>query len=214
MAEQILIKSIILASSSKFRAQLLTALGVPFKVVTSPIDEKTITSSNIRELSAERAIAKAKAFAPFPEGTMVIGADQTLSCEGIGFEKADNIEEAEERLKFLSGKVHYLHSSVCLVAYLEGEGKLLGIQTVDTPMSMRNLLLPEISSYLQTDEWKGVVGCYQAENRGCHLFHPPMGDSSAIVGLPQTELLAMFRGIGVNFLLNPLGPWPISRDFR
>jgi septum formation protein len=213
MGEQILVKGIVLASSSSFRAQILNALGVPFKAVTSPIDEKTITSPDIKELSIKRAMAKAEALGQFPESTIVIGADQTLSCEGIGFDKAESTQEAFKRLKFLSGRVHYLHSSVCLFGSFHGNLKLLDRQTVDVPMSMRNLSDEEIAAYLETGEWKGVVGCYQAENKGCHLFNPPMGDFSAIMGLPQSELLAMFRRIGVNFLLNPDGPWLLSDCF-
>ncbi len=210
MGERVIIKEIILGSTSKYRKALLEACGVSFRVVASGADEKSINSANIRDLSLERAQLKADFLAPLYPSGLIIGADQTLSFEGQGLEKASSREEAFQNLKRLSGAIHYLHSSICLVSAVAGASKTFGFLTCDVPMRMRNLTDAEITAYLDLGEWQGVVGCYQAENRGSQLFNPPMGDTSAIMGLPQTDLLKLLRSIGINPLLNPSGPWEVE----
>ena len=209
MGQSVTIQDIILGSTSKFRRALLEACGVRFRVIASPADENIIKSPDIRSLSLQRAEFKAQSLAPLHPKSLIIGADQTLSFEGQGLEKASSRQEAFQNLKRLSGAVHYLHSSVCLITSVAGSAKTLGHVTCDVPMGMRELTEAEIEAYLDLGEWQGVVGCYQAENRGSQLFDPPMGDTSAIMGLPQADLLKLLRHIGINPLLNPSGPWEL-----
>jgi septum formation protein len=210
MGQKLTVNEIILGSTSKFRKALLEATGVKFRAVASEADENEVKSADVRGLSLKRAQFKAESLAPQIPGGLIIGADQTLTFQGQGLEKPGSREEAYGNLKSLSGSTHYLHSSLCLVARVGAKTKVFGFLTCDIPMRMRKLSDDEIKAYLDLGEWQGVVGSYQAENAGSQLFEPPMGDTSAIMGLPKSDLLKLLRNIGINPLLNPNGPWEIS----
>jgi len=204
------IRNIILASTSSFRQALLKAMKIPFVAVASPFDEKTINHEDVRGLALDRALGKGQAVARLHPFSLVIGADQTLSFEGRSFEKANDPREAKLRLEELSGKTHFLHSALSITVYDGTQVKELVNSITDVPMTMRQLQSQEISNYLALNEWQGVVGCYQAENAGSHLFAHAGGETAAIMGLPQIELLRMLRTIGINILVDPQGPWELQ----
>jgi len=207
-----LINEMILASGSSFRRKLLASTGLSFRVETSLVDEEVITAPDPGRLALARAEAKATEVAQRFAGALVIGADQVLGMEGKPFGKAANVEEARLRLQSFAGRTHLLHSAYVLAFSALGrpEVKILRQRLVDVPMHMRQLSSEDIDAYLATGEWQGCAGCYQAENRGAHLLLPPMGESTAIIGLPLPELLRDLRSLGVDGLRQARGPWAFS----
>lgn len=204
--------SLILASGSKFRKQLLSATGAKFSVKTSNVDEKKILAEGGANIAIARAVAKSKAVAESIEEGIVIGADQTLSFGGKVYDKAESEEEARERLTAFSGNTHHLHSAV--VVYLK-QSTLpnpieLGSFIVDVPMTMKKLTDKQITNYLSTNEWKGCVGCYQAENVGSLLFESIGGDNTSVIGLPIPNLSMLLAEHGIDLLDNPEGPWEVK----
>lgn len=199
-------KRIVLASTSPFRAQILKAAGMQFEVAGAGVDEKAITRGDPAATAVARAEAKATDVSGKYGDAVVIGADQTLSLGGRTFTKAVDINEARRRLIELSGQTHVLHSGIALVFH----GKVIASTVVNVPMTMRKLGGGEIDRYLATGEWRGVVGCYQAENHGIQLFESIGGDTTAVVGLPMPQLLTALRGVGVNPLVSPAGPWALT----
>jgi septum formation protein len=197
---------LVLASTSPFRAQILKAAGIEFEADAPEVDEKAITRPDPAAQAVARAEAKAADVSGKNRGAVVIGADQVLSLDGRTFSKAQDINEARRRLLELSGRVHTLHSGFALAM----NGKVLVSKVVDVPMAMRKLSSGEIDRYLATGEWRGAVGCYQAENRGIQLFDAIGGETTAVVGLPIPQLLAALRSIGVNPLESPIGPWAVT----
>ncbi len=205
------INRLLLGSTSPYRQTLLKSTGLPFDVAAADVDEQAIVANNPRDLALARAKAKGLAVARLNPGTLVIGADQVLGFEGQSFDKAADAGEAALRLRQFSGQTHFLHSAFCL-AFRGSDWEdavLVHGDVVDVPMSMRRLTDEEIAAYVATGEWRGVVGCYQFENKGVHLFVQVGGDSSAIIGLPLPQLLQALRTCGVNPLLQPLPPWPL-----
>lgn len=205
------VDQIILASGSKFRKQLLAATGLDFSVINSDVDENKIQKKNGPLVAAARADAKAKAVAKELKSALVIGADQTLSLAGTVFDKAESRSEAKERLSFFSGKEHFLHSAICLY-YSDSDSRLLKLKEtcVDVSMKMRELSQNEIEKYAESGEWRGCVGCYQAENMGSTLFEKIGGDNSSVIGLPICELLSSLWSLGISPLTNPKGPWDLQ----
>jgi len=199
-------KRLVLASTSPFRAQILRAAGVQFDAVASGVDEKAIVMDDPARTAMARAEAKAIDVSGKNRDAVVIGADQTLSLGGRTFTKAVDINDARRRLLELSGQTHTLHSGIALAF----DGKVIAATVVNVPMVMRRLSSGEIDRYLATGEWRGVVGCYQAENHGIQLFESIGGDTTAVVGLPMPQLLAALRSVGVNTLDAPVGPWALA----
>ncbi len=200
------VTSIILASTSRFRQQLLTSTGLAFTSVGPPDREESIVRTSPAELAAARAEAKALDVAKLYPDALVIGADQVLGLDGQSFDKTFDREAARLRLQQFSGKTHTLYSGICLVHV----GKTLSAFVDQVEMTMRELSSAEIESYLDTDEWRGCVGCYQYENRGIHLMQRVQGEQSSIVGLPLIPLLLRLRQLGINPLLSPRGPWALN----
>ncbi len=199
-------KRLVLASTSPFRAQILRAAGVQFDAAASGVDEKAIVRDDPARTAVARAEAKAVDVSSKNRDAVVIGADQTLSLGGRTFTKAVDINDARRRLLDLSGQTHVLHSGIALAF----NGQVIAATVVDVPMTMRKLSSGEIDRYLATGEWRGVVGCYQAENHGIQLFESIGGDTTAVVGLPMPQLLGALRTVGVNTLEAPAGPWALS----
>lgn len=199
-------KRLVLASTSTFRAQLLRAAGMEFDAAAPDVDEKAITGPTPAATAAARAEAKAYDISTKNDDAVVIGADQILSIGSRTFSKAQDINEARRRLLELSGQTHTLHSAFALAM----NGKILASSVVAVAMVMRKLANGEVDRYLATGEWRGAVGCYQAENHGIQLFESIGGDTSAVVGLPMPQLLTALRSIGVNPLESPVGPWRLK----
>lgn len=202
------INRLILASSSRFRQQLLAAAGIQVAISHPDCDEAAIVASQALALAKARAEGKALSLSQVKDSALVIGADQVLEFEGRAYGKADSEAEARQRLMEFQGKSHSLHSAFCLALYQPGESPILwSSEVVTVPMTMRKLSLAEVNAYLDTQEWQGCAGCYQYENKGALLFAGQQGDASSIIGLPIFSLLAQLRDLGINPLLEPLGPW-------
>lgn len=192
---------IILASASATRRSLLEKAGVPFAVDASPVDEAALKNEGrekgwtVEETALVLAEAKARAVAPRHKGLPVLGADQMLDCEGRWLDKAHNRAEAEEQLRFLSGKTHRLISAVALVK----DDAVLWRYIEEARLTIRPLSETAITAYCDAlgDALLGTVGCYALEGRGIQLFEKVEGDFFTILGLPLLALLRVLREKGV-----------------
>lgn len=205
------VQRLLLASSSPFRKKLLASTGIEFSTMTAEVDEYKLVGGNAAATCRKRAEAKALAVAALAPDAVVIGCDQILDLAGKTYDKARSEEEAVQRLREFSGQTHHLINQIA-IAYTNHnqETAVLEIFEVAVPMTMRLLSEDEIRAYVATGEWQGCVGCYQFENRGSILFEEARGDHSAIIGLPLLPLLKVLLRLGINPLLNPVGPWALN----
>ena len=193
--------SVVLASASAIRAELLTRAGVVVIRDAAGVDEAEVKRSFQREgLDAARcaealAAAKATRVAGRHIGALVIGADQILDCAGTWFDKPSDRADARAQLAALRGKRHELATAVVVAQ----NGAVLWRHVERPRLAMREFSDRFLDDYLETlgDDVLTAVGAYQIESRGAQLFARIDGDYFAILGLPLLPLLDFLRGHGV-----------------
>jgi len=192
---------LILASRSPFRKLLLENAGIRFRSESSLIDERTVEAATAGtgvtpgDLSIILAEAKAVDVSGRNPAAVVIGADQTLSLDGMLLHKPATMDAARRRLLSMSGKTHALNSAVVLVR----DGETLWRHVSVAFMTMRSLDPAFVGRHLAR-AGEGVlssVGAYQFEGEGIHLFDRIEGDYFTILGLPLLPLLAELRRLGL-----------------
>lgn len=191
---------IVLASTSPFRAQLLTQAGVAFTAVSPCVDEVATAGLSPKALALDFARQKALAVSARHPESLVLGADQTLEFEGTLLRKPKDRDDARQSLRLLSGQTHALHSAICLCRQHPRAFKT-AVATVR--LRVRRLSEREIEAYLDTDEWRGCAGGYRVESRGLALFESIRGDYHAIIGLPMLRLLRLLRALDQDPLTSP-----------
>jgi septum formation protein len=188
-------KPLILASQSRVRQTLLANAGLSFEVRPAAIDERAVQNSSgltaPGEIAARLAHDKARSVSLQAPGRYVIGADQTLECEGRLFNKPAGRAGATEHLRALSGRTHELHAAIAIVR----DGVPLFEDVSVARLTMRVLSEDTIAAYLDAagDAVAASVGAYQLEGLGVHLFSRIEGDHFTILGLPLLPLLAFLR---------------------
>ena len=192
--------SLILASASPSRRQLLANAGLVFTTEASGIDEDEVKRSlgsraSPQELASTLAEMKAVRVSGRHPGTMVVGADSTLACNGRMFDKPPDRAAARKQLQTLRGQTHELFSSVVVA---RGGGRLWHWGE-RARLTMRPMDDDFIDRYLTRagDDVLTSVGAYQLEGLGAHLFSRVDGDYFTILGLPLLPLLSFLAGHGI-----------------
>jgi septum formation protein len=192
--------SLILASASPSRRQLLANAGLVFAIEPSGVDEEEITRSlgsraAPQELASTLAEMKAVRVSSRHPEAMVIGADSTLACNGRLFDKPPDVAAARKQLQSLRGQTHELFSSVVVAR----GGVRLWHWSERARLTMRSMSDGFIDAYLARagDDVLSSVGAYQLEALGAHLFSRVDGDYFTILGLPLLPLLSFLAGHGI-----------------
>jgi len=193
--------SLVLASGSRIRAELLTNAGLTFEIDPAQVDERAVEEPLLKsgfppeDLAAILAEAKAQDVSGRRSGDLVIGADQILSFEGKRHTKPDDIEAARRQLLQFSGETHDLISSVVLAK----DGETVWRHTSVARLTMREYSPAFVGHYLAAagDVVLSSVGAYQLEGIGIQLFQKIDGDYFTILGLPLLPLLEELRAQGV-----------------
>lgn len=195
-------KSLVLASASEIRRNLLEQAGIFAEIHPVDLDEETIRQSEIEKGTSighiARKLAEAKAYEAgirLPSDRVILAADQILELEGKIFSKPETMEQAMTHLKSLRGKTHFLHTSVALYE----KGKLIWSHLMTSELIMRNFSDHFIKQYVQSEGENVLqsVGAYRIEALGIHLFSHIKGERDAILGLPMLPLLEALRHFGI-----------------
>lgn len=192
---------VILASGSRFRAEMLRAAGVAFGVVVPGVDEAAVRESLGAEGASADEVAivlgelKAIAVSQQRPDALVIGSDQMLDCNGVWFEKPVDRDHARASLTALAGRDHRLVTS----AVVARGGERIWHASQSVRMRMRPLSDDFIERYLDAvgDDVLASVGAYQLEGLGAQLFTAVEGDYFTVLGLPLLPLLDFLRVHGV-----------------
>jgi len=186
--------SLILASSSPRRAQLLSDAGYDF-TVDPPTDgaECGICSRETApEMVARLAYQKTADVAVRYQTGMILGADTLASCLGQILGKPTNREHAEQMLRLLSGRRHTVFTAVCL--WDAATGKRL-VDVTKTELRMASLTEESLHEYLESMRWEGKAGAFGYQDGNDWIVVLDGGSESNVVGLPMerlTELLDRF----------------------
>ncbi|MBK3799134.1 septum formation protein Maf [Azospirillum brasilense] len=195
------VPTVVLASGSRTRAEMLERAGVRVTLAPAAVDEEEIKlaaraeGAPVEDVAETLAELKAQRVTRKHPGALVIGADQMLECEGRWFDKPADRDAAHAQLQDLRGKTHRLVS--CAVVIRDGER--LWHHVDRARLTMRPFSDAFLDSYLNAagDDVLGSVGAYHLEGLGAQLFHRVDGDFFTILGLPLLPLLGFLRVHGV-----------------
>lgn len=187
--------SLILASGSRYRRQLLERLRIPFHVYTSHTDETPRPGEAPRDLAVRLARAKAQSVASqFPDA-LVIGSDQVAVCQDRLVGKPGNAGRAIEQLRQASGRSVAFLTAVCVLR----EADQLKEQHLDTTtVRFRELSEAEIARYVDAEQPFDCAGGFKAEGLGISLFERiESEDPTGLIGLPLIWVAGALRRAGL-----------------
>ena len=193
-------RSLVLASTSAWRKELLARLKLPFDCVSPELDERPWMegASSPEQLVIELAEAKARAAAKRASLTdhLVLGADQVAEVAGTILGKPGTPERAVEQLGLLAGRSHRLLTGLALLDTASGTLRThLDIEV----LHMRPLSLEERRNYVAREDVLGCAGSYRIEGLGITLFSSlEVPDWTGVVGLPLMATSHLLRDAGVD----------------
>ncbi|MBP6626030.1 MAG: septum formation inhibitor Maf [Arenimonas sp.] len=184
--------TLVLASTSRYRHDLLARLGLPFSVDRPDVDEIPQPGESPAALARRLAEAKARAVAIRHPGAWVIGSDQVADRDGEPLGKPGTMDAALQQLLASSGRTVRFHTAACLV---NGDRKLAFEDVTD--VAFRALERDEILRYLQAEQPLDCAGSFKCEGLGIALFESiQTRDPTALVGLPLIALAQALRAAG------------------
>ncbi len=190
---------IVLASTSRYRRELVSRLPLAIESMAPPYDEDVdkarFAHLPVPELVTLLAKGKAASLAALHPDALVIGSDQMGELDGRRLGKPHTVEAACAQLEGMAGRVHRLHTA--LVVHHGASGCVEHV--VDThELAMRALTADEIARYVALDNPVDCAGSYRVESLGVALFERITGDDfTAVVGLPLTKLVTLLARFGV-----------------
>ena len=193
-----MLRTLVLASTSPYRQELLTRLGLPFETASPEIDESPHEGQEPEEFVQRLSLEKAKAVAAKYPDALIIGSDQVATLEDTILGKPGTHERAMKQLMAASGKSVTFLTGLSLYDSATGRS-----HTVCEPfrVKFRNLTEEEIDDYLRREEPYDCAGSFKSEGLGIALFSLMDGeDPNSLIGLPLIQLVSMLLENGVHVL--------------
>lgn len=196
---------LILASTSRYRRELLERLRLPFDVLSPGVDETPLAGETPSELATRLSRAKARAVAERHADAVVIGSDQVCELAGEALGKPGTHERAVQQLRRLSGRRAVFHTSVCVMRLDLGYEREAAAPVV---VRFRRLGDDEIEHYLRVEAPYDCAGSAKCETLGIALLDAiDSDDPTALVGLPLIRTSRLLRAAGLDVLAQrPIDP--------
>lgn len=192
--------ALILASGSRYRAELLSRLHLPFTTASPGVDESPRPGEAPAALAARLAREKALAVAGRLDGGLVIGSDQVADCGGQVLGKPGTAERACAQLRAASGRTVTFWTALALANAATGR---VQEAVVRCDVDFRELADDEIARYVALEQPLDCAGSFKSEGLGVVLFRRyATDDPTSLVGLPLIALCNMLRN--ENVALPPL----------
>ena len=189
--------SLILASGSPRRRDLLSRLKVPFATVPAEIAERVRPGETPRELAERLAREKAEAVAAQIGKTprrVVLGSDTIVVIGDEVLGKPRDAEHAVTLLRKLVGRTHLVMTGVALV---ESDTGFTRSRVVESRVTLRKADEAELRGYVATGESLDKAGAYALQGAGRRFITAIEGSETNVIGLPLEETLAMLEDAGV-----------------
>jgi septum formation protein len=172
---------IILASKSPRRKEILERMGYSFSIIVADTDESITEKMSVEEQVRTLALRKAQALkALCGDDCVIIGSDTMLEFEGQALGKPKDEDDAKQMLSSLSGKSHFVHTSVALLY----RGKAL-VSSDKTTVNMRPYTKEDIDYYVGTGDPMDKAGSYGIQSKGGFLVSSIEGEMDTVVGFPS-----------------------------
>lgn len=190
-------KTIILASASPRRKELLEKTGLIFKIEPSNYNENIPFNLEPHEFARKLSLEKARAVAVNHNNSIVIAADTFAVFNGRILGKPRNKKDAREILQTISGNYHSVITGFSIID--TGTNKALS-KSVETKVYIRNLTLAEIKAYVKSGEPLDKAGAYAIQGLGSIFVERIDGDYDNVVGLPLSALTEVLKEFDTNIL--------------
>jgi len=193
------VTSLILASASPRRQELLRGIGLVFTVVPADADESLRPGEKpvdyVERVARDKAMAVVGKLGMGATGDVVVlAADTTVDVDGEVLAKPEHDADARRMLRLLSGRTHQVHTAV--VAW-----RISGLQTatVTTDVTFVELDEATLDWYLATGEHRDKAGAYGIQGAAGALVSRVDGSPTNVIGLPLAETVALLHRCGITF---------------
>jgi len=189
--------TLILASASARRRDLLHSAGVSFEVQPSEADEQQrpgeAPADYARRVAADKAREIARQRRRRGDRRPVLGADTVVVIDRKAIGKPADRGDAAAMLRRLSGRTHQVLTAFCLIDSRGEERRDL----VSTDVTFKQLEPAEIERYLDRAQWQDKAGAYAVQEHAAYMVREVRGSYSNVVGLPLCETLESLATVGV-----------------
>ena len=185
--------TLILASTSTYRANLLDRLGIPFETSVPGVDESRLPNETFNVMAARLSQVKAKAVSH--PNALIIGSDQVAVVGDQQLHKPGSVDRAVEQLEIINGRTVEFYTGVTLWNTATGRCQT---EVVPYKVTLRDLNRREIEAYVAADSPLDCAGAFKWERLGISLMKALEGsDPTALEGLPLIALCNMLRNEGL-----------------
>ena len=184
--------TIILASASPRRSELLESAGITFRVIPGNIDETPYPGEDPVSHVLRLAESKAREVASRAEGRFFIGADTIVLSDSEIMGKPVDDKDASRMLQKLSGRAHKVITGFSILDVLSGH---VVTEAVTTDVKFKPLTLDEISVYVATGCPLDKAGAYAIQGGAAYMVERIDGSYTNVVGLPLCEVVTALKGI-------------------
>ncbi len=189
-------RTLVLASTSRYRRELLARLGVEFGVASPHVDEAPLAGETPRQLVRRLALRKAEAVGGQHPDALVIGSDQVAVLHDEVLGKPGSEDLAISQLERVSGAEVVFLTALCLLDTATMSHQL---EVVPYFVRFRPLEIDEIRRYVAREQPLDCAGAFKSEGLGVALLESMRGDDpSALIGLPLIHLCRMLRNGGLD----------------
>ena len=189
---------VILASSSKFRKQLLNKLNISFKCISPDIDEKKLNNESVKDYVKRLSIEKASKIACSNQKSIIIGSDEVADLKGKIIGKPITKKNAKKQLRMLSGNKVVFRTGLCV---LNSETGKYYASVSNYNIFFKDLDDNIINKYLENDDVLNCAASIRIEGLAINLVRKMNGaDPSSIMGLPLIKLIDYLARFDVDIM--------------
>jgi septum formation protein len=185
---------LVLASSSRQRAEILRQAGFDFETVPTHADESPRVGEPPEDYVRRIALAKARAAMQYVKGSaMIVGADTVIVLDGIALGKPLSVENGRSFLRRLSGQAHEVLTGLAVIRLPDGMER---VTDETTKVTLAPLSAQEIEDYIATRESLDKAGGYAIQGRAGRFVTRVEGCYFNVVGLPLARLYGILQELG------------------